>query len=245
MCVLILAQEMISKRDAVLISLENADGIGIAYRHENKLYFDRNITIPHLMEIGNLYQPPYMIHFRAASSGGNNRNKLCHPFPISDELDALDGTSELVLAHNGHWVNADSVAKQFGLKINKSWSDTKVMAFISNYLQDHTWLGELDNQKIAVMNLTEFVRYGRGWYHDSDSGNYYSNIKWSKELRKSHKCLPAHYTSKTTLQLGEKPKTGVIQLPACVPNSTGFKNFDTIGTDQEYFERLSIGSGLA
>lgn len=184
MCLLAILNKMMTPKQATKAMLANSDGIGIAYRDKGKLYIDRDISIQDLMRYGELYQGPYMVHFRLISAGANIP-QLMHPFPIQDNLDMLAGSTNVALAHNGHIMQWENTAKRFGIKVDKTWSDTKMLAYMVNYLDDHAWLDDLaSGQKFALMNKDEIIRYGSGWYQEQHTKNIYSNIYWDRATAK-------------------------------------------------------------
>lgn len=126
----------------------NGDGAGIAWPGKDKdgnpvVHYRRGLSS--VKEIQEVYKKeklkgvfPFIIHFRAASSGGKDA-RLTHPFPL-DKVASLElsGTAPGVLAHNGTWsgwrtdLREMARAAKGSLRIPRGpWSDSRAMAFLT------------------------------------------------------------------------------------------------------------------
>ena len=111
---------------------------------------------------------PYIAHFRIASCGGQNP-LLCHPFPVSKEVDlALEGqTKGYVLFHNGHWGEWKFFCRETALKTgnkipNGPWSDSRAMAWAAHNFGIGI-LEMIDEKSVAFGPSDIEVMRGTGW----------------------------------------------------------------------------------
>lgn len=153
----------------------NKDGGGMAWIENGKVHYKKGLKAEEMYKIyeeRNL-QLPIVIHFRIASVGGVKK-QLCHPFPITKNAETnLEGITDAVLFHNGHWHDWDDTCLQAcisrGLKFpGGDWSDSRAMAWLAdkcgvNFLK---LIGGFN--KIAVLTPKGVQMFGEGW-KDSDN----------------------------------------------------------------------------
>lgn len=196
MCVLIIAEEVFPSLDVLRASEEvNPHGGGIAWIQDNKVRWRKGLTADQINEYRHFTNPPWLIHFRISSISGDDGNpNLCHPFPINQEASIeLEGEADQVLGHNGHWFQWNTVLLNSLSPTNVlpegAWSDTRAMAWLTNFYGE-ALLRVIDpTQKIAVLSPETLnkdpgervTRYGNGWiYYPSQRHTYFSNNVWTK-----------------------------------------------------------------
>ena len=187
----------------------NPDGAGYAYWTDNGISISKGFMefaeFKRAVEssgIGKKHEA--MFHFRIATHGAINANN-CHPFPLSgneSELQALDLTTDIAIAHNGI-VN--------GLPASKTLSDT--MVFIRDYLAPlgkavtdpatHPLIGKAAGSKFAIMSETGIGMIGhftqsRGWFYSNESYSDNYNTPWTKGAFKN-----VNTTMKTVFKIND------------------------------------------
>jgi len=160
--------------DETLIRAErrNSDGIGLAWRQDGLVHWEKGMKMEALMTRLHEDPPPFpnIIHFRVATSGGK-APELCHPFSVSAKASTdLKGASKGVLFHNGSWSGWQQEVKQVLLQ-NRSltpggrWSDSRAMAFLANYYGPNIFnLLDMGGQRIALLTADDLLTWG-GWEH--------------------------------------------------------------------------------
>ena len=89
----------------------NSDGAGFMYVYNNRVIIEKGFFTfdefyNRLMEVDkslNLYKKSLVMHFRIGTSGGFSEG-VCHPFPVSDNINDLQKTQvscKLAMVHNG------------------------------------------------------------------------------------------------------------------------------------------------
>lgn len=161
---------------------QNDHGGGVAWREKGYVKWKKGLDEKGMQEMVKDLPLPFITHFRIASCGGKSP-QLCHPFPISADVDlALEGqTKGFVLFHNGHWNEWKHFTKETALRKGTkipmgSWSDSRAMAWAAN----HYGLGilEMIDEKCVAFGPgeLELVR-GTGW--DDVEGVWCSNKHWN------------------------------------------------------------------
>ena len=105
----------------------NPDGIGVAWREEGQVHWEKGIDVKRAWTLSNMHTGPFLLHFRLASSGGKSP-LLCHPFPVGGSLDMTGTTRGMVVAHNGHMASPECLMSLTGIKLEGPASDTRVVA---------------------------------------------------------------------------------------------------------------------
>lgn len=166
----------------------NSDGIGVAWRDADKVRWRKGLQIGELLELIPEIPFPHVIHFRAATVGGEI-DELTHPFPVKwGQLPTIEGTAPAVLFHNGHWHDWRkallNVAIGGKLRIPKGpFSDSRALACITAILGPESYqLFELESQRIALLGTKELALWGN-WTKSDDKGHSYSNpsahVSWA------------------------------------------------------------------
>lgn len=161
--------------------LANPAGGGIAYIVKGGVYFKKGLTAAQIFEIQKTLEPPYQIHFRIPTTGGNDK-QLCHPFPVSKKaaLD-LEGVAPATLMHNGHW--GEWKAALLNLLVTKCppapWSDTRAMAYLAAHYGPE--ILDLVDEKVSVLFADGSYRFfGKNWQeHD---GVWFTNLFWKTRM---------------------------------------------------------------
>lgn len=89
----------------------NPDGSGYMYSYNNKVHIEKGFmtlkellnSLDSLKKKVNIEEIPLILHFRISTSGKTD-GATCHPFPITNDLNALRKThviTNLGMAHNG------------------------------------------------------------------------------------------------------------------------------------------------
>lgn len=160
--------------------IQNFDGAGISFINQGKVSFFKGLSAVEVFQILDQIDSHWAIHFRFATIGSNS-DELCHPFPVSP--DKMDLTSDYdagtVIMHNGHvdnWLDllCRIMPPAFPMLPDTEWSDSKAIAYITNFWGE-TWLNVLaDSQKILTMNNESIRLYGnwvksnQGWYQSKN-----------------------------------------------------------------------------
>ena len=181
MCVITIVQKDRPSDDMVRKMFQHNDhGGGIAWREKDKgvVRWRKNLGLEEMQKAAKDLPTPFILHFRIASSGAKTP-QLCHPFPISKDVDlALEGqTRGFVLFHNGHWAQwrefCQKTALHSGAKIPAgAWSDTRALAWVAN--QYGLGILEMIDEKAVAFGPTDIeVVKGNGW--DDVDGIWCSN----------------------------------------------------------------------
>ncbi len=120
----------------------NPDGIGLAWREPaadgkgNEVVWKKGLDLVEATELCATIPLPYAIHFRRASSGGDDK-KFTHPFPICSTVPTyLEGRYKgYVLFHNGDWKEWKDDVKQAALSSGEhlpvgQMNDTRAIAWL-------------------------------------------------------------------------------------------------------------------
>lgn len=167
MCIIIVAEtEFPFNKVLQLSELQNGHGGGIAYIKEGKVYYHKALTAKQIGKFRHTTEGPWLIHFRIGTVGGLNAS-LTHPFPVSmDTGMELDGSSEAVIAHNGHypwWKEELFRAFEEGDSIPEGpWSDSRAMAWLIGKYGE-SYIPNFIYQKVAYLDKNGIRRYGSGW----------------------------------------------------------------------------------
>jgi hypothetical protein len=148
---------------------QNPQGAGIAWREGGKVHWRKGLELEEIKE-ECAYRPiPYVAHFRVASMNQQQLDYLCHPFPLTDDVETdLEGSTDgYVLFHNGSWTSWKHDLREAIFKSGKKlppdpWIDTRAMAWVAH----HFGLGmlELIDQKIFIISPTNYNGFGDEWY---------------------------------------------------------------------------------
>ena len=194
MCVIILAHDKFPEEEFLqACNAKNSDGAGIAWIEGGAVKYSKgDLTADDINNFKFFTKPPYLIHFRKATQGGN-KPELAHPFPVGlVHGDELEGEANAVIAHNGTWdeskwrhflvksIKEDEESKEL-LMPKGPWSDSKVIAYLYS-IHGNTFLEYL-NEKVAVLTPKGLIWYGpqgteNGWNKEGDF--YVSNLVWKK-----------------------------------------------------------------
>lgn len=173
----------------------NDDGAGIAWREresENGKFYikwKKGLTAKEVQEVIKekelekyLPDSPFVIHFRACSSGENHPD-LCQPFPITKEVStAHEGTANAVLFHNGTYGMWESMMEKVCFSGGEEipfgkWNDSRSLAwlahrrgygalFLTGYGGSSNWGGRL----VVLDNKGHAFRMGNGWVEGEQKG---------------------------------------------------------------------------
>lgn len=171
MCVIfgVLGEKRPTTEQLQLAALVNRDGAGVAFYDtvcgEPTPRWEKGLDAEQVEKLMKSLVPPFMIHFRMASSGGTSP-ELTHPFPITKGVSTgLSGNAPAVLMHNGHWSGYDAVVevleKLVGLPpLMLPTSDSRVMAWIASHFGVEKMLSMVPaSNRIAVMDKKELRIY--------------------------------------------------------------------------------------
>jgi hypothetical protein len=163
----------------------NSDGIGLAWLTDKGVSFRKGIKFKHLIKLlvqVEVKKLPYVIHFRAATSGGV-ANRLCHPFPLVtdwEKLDALSGDGErAIMAHNGTWRDwkRHFPKKEINWLEAGNWSDSAIIAWLIAAGRDVSLPTQGYGNRIAFLSRKGGIKlWGEGW--KEEEGISYSNTFW-------------------------------------------------------------------
>lgn len=164
----------------------NSDGAGIAYSRSGvegvklvKGFMKLKTLKSALNELAFTLEDQVIIHFRFATHGLKDAGN-CHPFPVSkriDELRALEGSFNTVVAHNGvfgsmprHETLSDT-QKFIGSVLASSaiidhLEDDAIQELIAGYCGSSSRLVFLRGQKLFLLGQ---------WVKDEPSGLWFSN----------------------------------------------------------------------
>lgn len=190
MCVIVICKEnFISEEEIIQCHIANPDGIGIAWREKDYVYYKKGfMELDEFLKWYSNFQKkdifPHIMHFRLATSGGIKRN-LTHPFPISFNNLNLEGkTKEGIIFHNGvisNWENYIPVIANYciqkSMKFPKGpFSDTRLAAILVKILGKN--ILEILNGKWVYFTPQKLKTYG---YFISKNGILFSNLTWQKK----------------------------------------------------------------
>jgi hypothetical protein len=162
----------------------NPHGGGISWHDEalGKIVWKKGIEAKEIFNIAELVGPPYVIHFRISTIGGKIP-QLCHPFPITRDCSTdLEGSSDSVMYHNGHWNSWDDCCRDMILRTGRafpggSWSDSRAMAWLA--ANSHYSFLSLIGQKVAIHTPKKIQLYGS---FDEKDDICYSNLNWDRKV---------------------------------------------------------------
>lgn len=176
MCVILISNPTKPRISASMIQqadLANRDGIGVAWLDNDKVCWQKGLTVETAIVLAANLPQPYMFHFRMATIGAVSP-ELTHPFPLfGDVTDALKGrTHHGVMMHNGHWSGWEKEFKKRAsarwihryITDKAAWSDSRGMAWLASRIGYHV-LPKIAKagQRIAVMTTRGVKTYGEGW----------------------------------------------------------------------------------
>jgi len=132
MCVITINKDKkLEKSDIRKIWEHNPNGAGIVYYDKDgkATYIKGIMKLKRFFEIYEKIDTPHICHFRLASVG-EVVPELTHPFPVYGK-NKLQGSSKLLLVHNGHIGNYEILyhfLQSKGVHFDKNISDTYVLA---------------------------------------------------------------------------------------------------------------------
>lgn len=200
MCVILNCKPFKRPTDELIESCwnSNPDGAGFMYPENGEVHgFKGFMDLPSLMDaLGTVPEDvPLCVHFRIGTSGGDDE-RVTHPYPITDDLDALhatEWTAPYGLAHNGvlhnMWTDdengvSDTVA--YLMDIVAPLMDACVNEGMPTFCNDvvATALEQTSiGSRLLVMDGDgEVFTTGRGWNRCAD-GITASNNSWAYGVR--------------------------------------------------------------
>lgn len=127
---------------------------------------------------------PFVVHFRACSSGPNVK-ELNHPFPLSPGVEtSLEGNARGVLFHNGTFSNWETMMREVcfggGVQIpGGNWNDSRALA----WLAQNRGIGSLfltnngGGGRIAILEESgRLLTLGNGWQEGEQKGVVQSGV---------------------------------------------------------------------
>ena len=200
MCVIIACKDKFPS-PTMLINAEqsNRDGAGVAWINDkNEIEFIKGLEAHDVQKLidENKISLPCIIHFRISTCGYVGKD-LCHPFPISNnvELDLKGICKNGAFFHNGILIGwRDDLIKLaigFGFKLPKGeFTDSRYLALACNYLGVNA-LKYLDDggNKFAILEKDGIKLFGGHWY-DIDG------CKCSNTTAENYEFNEACYTEK-------------------------------------------------
>ena len=164
----------------------------------NKGFMDFESFYKAIQNEGNLENYSVVMHFRISTQGGVNR-KLCHPYPLSEnmqDLKKLNTVCDIGIAHNGI-ISLTSEGYNYGYSYGKystpDYNDT--MKFITDYLSliikdknfykdDNTLtlIERLCESKLAILDNEGHITY-IGDFNEFE-GVMYSNMSYIEKRQK-------------------------------------------------------------
>ena len=212
MCLIVLAEaERLDESTAMEMYEANDKGAGIAWRDKGLVHWRKGLTEDEAVKAALSTELPYVMHFRTPSSGTSTLPGVCHPFPITAQVELnLEGaTKGWTLFHNGFWPNWKEKIIDYALKSGKkiptgSWSDSRGLAWVA-----YNWgLGalELIDEKVLVFGPEEddMELYGDRWVNYEFSPGkrvLVSNEHWKSWSLADRNRLPNHYMKGIPKQL--------------------------------------------
>lgn len=180
MCVIAVYEEVRpTLEDLNKMHTSNKDGAGIAWFEESKVHWKKGLTPKQIFTLSESAPFPFVVHFRLGTVGVGKQ--LCHPFPITEKGGGplLEGCSDHVLFHNGHWSQwKDWLIRSYlgsrGTIPDVVWSDSRALAILA-YRHGLSLLQFVDHEKIVVMGKDKIRCYGH-WI--KEKGVRYSNLIW-------------------------------------------------------------------
>lgn len=167
MCVIIISEKFPSQEILQAAAETNSDGIGIAWREGDQVFWDKGIDLDELQYYKFWTQGPWVFHFRLRTHGSISA-ALCHPFSI-DRRASTDrfGSAEAVLFHNGIYGEALKMMDSFKQhKPGGDWSDTRAMAWLASLPKNKEAIFEFfekSRQKLVYFTGEELKTFGGGW----------------------------------------------------------------------------------
>lgn len=205
MCIIVVKNKgvkMPSKETLKICFENNPDGAGFMFNFNNRVYISKGYmtfddfesAINKVDKKVNLEKCGLVMHFRISTQGGVNK-KLCHPYPLSDNMKHLKKLfckCNIGIAHNGIIDLTSSYYKK-----NIDHNDT--MEFITDYLSliirnknyykdEKTLLliERLCGSRLAILDTDAHIELiGEGW--NENQGIWYSNTSWKEEKVKPSK----------------------------------------------------------
>ena len=159
----------------------NKDGGGVAWldKASGLVHWKKGIKAEEIAETIQYVNPPLIVHFRFSTVGGAFP-ALCHPFPIDDRCSVeLEGRTQRVLFHNGHWADWQEAMMTVVLASGKklpggAWSDSRALAYIVRHC-GRTFLNLVNQtQKVAILSKDGIFLSGFPW--TEREGIMYSNL---------------------------------------------------------------------
>lgn len=153
MCLLIAATKDFPSLEILRLGEEqNGHGGGIAWVENGLVHWKKGIKAENMLEF-EAKGPPWIIHFRLATYGGQ-REDLCHPFPVTkDCATTTSGSAPAVLAHNGSWREWSKellTHLDYKLRLPKGpWSDTRAIAWLT-HLKGEAFVSGL-HEKVVIL----------------------------------------------------------------------------------------------
>lgn len=251
MCLIIAcASERPSIEDLIMANAMNNDGIGLAHIVGGQVFWQKGISLDHLIEQLNDIPFPFVVHFRLATVGGASTS-LCHPFPISfDHHDVCTsqemGYSRRVLFHNGHissWRSDLSnnlprrVMSQIRYKVD-SMSDSQAMALLAafnggEYLKQHPY------DKFALLSAKEGIQIYGNWIHRKGISFSNSNHRYYDD----YYSWLGHRSPMADLNCDKKPLSVVTNAKELGRKATSWTKWseddhdDSVGLDNWFLEK--------
>lgn len=161
----------------------NSDGAGIVWFNDtDKAQYKKGLTLTEVVSLIKDLPLPFVIHFRAASTGTAKGLLLTHPFEITatSELKFV-GEANQLLIHNGFFPDWRTKLKDVGFDVQKepetALSDTRALAIIlANKGVDYLKTIIKGRFIVADATLKKFRCFGEDFKRKD--GIYYSNMFW-------------------------------------------------------------------
>lgn len=192
MCLIFCAEKGVPTLDVMKRAERyNDDGAGIAWitqapnKKGNVVTWRKGLNAEGVQKIIDEYKLgeflpdyPFVVHFRACSSGPNIK-ELNHPFPISKEVEtSLEGSAKGVLFHNGTFGAWENMMREVcfagGVHIPAgNWNDSRALA----WLVQNRGIGSLfltnngGGGRIAILEESgRLITTGNGWVEGEQKG---------------------------------------------------------------------------
>lgn len=184
MCVIVIGSEKAQSSIEELHRMEaaNKDGAGIAWlTKRGKVRWIKGLDAGGVAEVlRTKVRGAWVGHFRFATVGGAGA-ELTHPFAVNAQATTtVEGESERVLFHNGHWsdwsAHAQGVSRALGVSLpDGPMSDSRAAAWIVAMLGEQ-FLDLLPGRWV-LLDKGGARRWGAGWSERPD-GTTVSNTNW-------------------------------------------------------------------
>ena len=185
MCVIIVGKEgkVTDKETLKACEHVNDDGIGVAWKTPNgPIAYRKGITFEQVLSYNSLFKNrgfEYIIHFRFATIG-DKCARLCHPFPITpnlDEMYSLSGVAGTVMAHNGTWRSWEAAFSSKAVKrLQHTWSDSAIIAWMLGKRREVRLSNSGYGNRIVLLGSEGIKLLGDGW--KERDGISFSNLDW-------------------------------------------------------------------